>query len=637
MAPDRGQHEHNEGHDVSLDENDQLILESHLDENSEDDIEDDPTSDEAGQLELSLTRSELGKYCDDDEQPPGRSFTIRSLIVGLLVGILICFSNTFFGLQSGWISGMTMPASLIGFAFFKTISRHLSFPFSPVENVLVQTVATSVGTMPLGSGFVGVIPALEYLLTPAENGPLKLSLGKLIIWSLGLSFFGVVFGVPLRKQVILKEELKFPSGTATALMIGVLHGGADGEKKKKKVKDDVRTRSGSVRIAEDEHGESTLMAYFIPQLRHIPFLGRNLAINWLWTFNMSPAYAAQGIIMGPATTSHMLLGAIVGWGILSPLAKYQGWAPGPVKDWDRGSKGWIVWISLAIMLSDSVISLGWLIGRPIFRLIQARLNIIQEHFKKQGSLLLALPKIWIKKDNNYTSSSQSEVEESTALMLNQSHTSPTNNNTTRKRQPTSLSSSKHHQDPLTIIDAPPDQQISNRTVLIGLLLSSLLLIMALLLSIMGVRALGETDLNPVSGISKLTQLLFAIIIPRSNPNSVLINLVVGAISEAGALQAGDMLQDLKTGHLLAASPKAQFQGQMIGSFVGAVTSAVVYRLYTSVYEVPGDLFQVPTGYVWIFTARLVTGRGLPQMAGLGQRGGSGGGGYRVGLQSLLVR
>lgn len=154
----------------------------------------------------------------------GQNFTVRGVLVGLVVGILICFSNTFFGLQSGWVSGMTMPASLIGFATFKAFARHLDYPFTPVENVLVQTVAGAVGTMPLGSGFVGVVPALEYLLTPAENGPLKLSLGRLVIWSLGLSFFGVVFGVPLRRQVIIREKLKFPSGTATALMIGVLHG-----------------------------------------------------------------------------------------------------------------------------------------------------------------------------------------------------------------------------------------------------------------------------------------------------------------------------------------------------------------------------------------------------------------------------
>lgn len=74
------------------------------------------------------------------------------------------------------------------------------------------------------------------------------------------------------------------------------------------------------------------------------------------------------------------------------------------------------------------------------------------------------------------------------------------------------------------------------------------------------------------------------------------------------------MQDLKTGHLLGAAPKAQFWGQVIGATAGAVASAFIYQLYTSVYTIPGDLFQVPTGYVWIFTARLVTGEGLPPMA-----------------------
>jgi uncharacterized oligopeptide transporter (OPT) family protein len=184
-------------------------------------------------------------------------------------------------------------------------------------------------------------------------------------------------------------------------------------------------------------------------------------------------------------------------------------------------------------------------------------------------------------------------------------------------------------------DAPPEHLVSNRIVGIGLFLSISFCIicihitfgdsipfyatvvavfMALILSVMGVRALGETDLNPVSGISKLAQLFFALIVPQSNKNSVIINLVAGAVSEAGALQAGDLMQDLKTGHLLGAAPNAQFWGQIIGSTLGAIVSALIYRLYTSVYTIPGELFQVPTGYVWIFTARLVTGKGLPDMA-----------------------
>jgi OPT family oligopeptide transporter len=153
-----------------------------------------------------------------------QNFTVRGVLVGLVIGVLICFSNMYFGLQTGWVSSMAMPSALLGFAYFKAVSRYIAYPFTPVENVLIQSVAGAVGTMPLGCGFVGVMPALNYLLTPEEGGPLKIGLWKMTVWAVGIAFFGVVFAVPLRRQVIIREKLKFPSGTATALMIGVLHG-----------------------------------------------------------------------------------------------------------------------------------------------------------------------------------------------------------------------------------------------------------------------------------------------------------------------------------------------------------------------------------------------------------------------------
>lgn len=303
--------------------------------------------------------------------------------------------------------------------------------------------------------------------------------------------------------------------------------------------------------------------------------------------------------MGPATTLHMLLGAILGWGILSPLAKAKDWAPGPVEDWNTGSKGWIVWVSLAVMLSDSLVSLGWLITRPL--LFQGPLYFwkLRRYLRDHGFRSVFGPK--------------------NASTYNIIPSNEPASNPSQSEEP----------------DAPPDHLVSNRTISVLFVLSImacvaamkvvfgnlvtvtsalLAIFLALLLSLMGVRALGETDLNPVSGISKLTQLFFALVTPLSSPNAITINLLAGAISESGALQAGDMMQDLKTGHLMGASPKAQFYGQMIGSAAGAVVSAAVYKLYTSVYEVPGGIFQVPTAYVWIFTARLVTGQGLPDMA-----------------------
>ncbi|KAK3078061.1 hypothetical protein LTS18_008539 [Coniosporium uncinatum] len=258
------------------------------------------------------------------------------------------------------------------------------------------------------------------------------------------------------------------------------------------------------------------------------------------------------------------------------------------------------------MLADSLVSLGWLVLRPL--IVYGRMwapgitKTIRQH---SWTELLTLK---INPNARYAALNNDSLE-----------------NETRAR-------SKHSAADGPEADAPPEHLIGVRTTVIGLVLSlgicvgavhftfanlipvglTLLgLVLALLLSIMGVRALGETDLNPVSGISKLTQLLFAFVVPRDNKNAIIINLIAGALSESGALQAGDLMQDLKTGHLLGAAPNAQFYGQLIGSTVGAVLSALVYRLYTNTYEIPGGLFQVPTGYVWYYTAKLVTGQGLP--------------------------
>ena len=221
MASDRGSlqpEDHSQGGD---DLEDQDMTEDTVSNVSEDD---DP--------DASLHQRDDAQKFLAEQAEQGQNFTIRGVLVGLAIGVVICFSNMYFGLQTGWVSGMAMPAALIGFGFFKTVARCIDYPFTPVENVLVQTVAGALGTMPLGCGFVGVMPALNYLLRPEENGPLVLSTGKLIVWSLGICFFGVVFAVPLRREVIIREKLKFPSGTATALMIGVLHGDTDEDGKK---------------------------------------------------------------------------------------------------------------------------------------------------------------------------------------------------------------------------------------------------------------------------------------------------------------------------------------------------------------------------------------------------------------------
>lgn len=474
--------------------------------------------------------------------------------------------------------------------------------------------------------------------------------------------------------MIIREQLKFPSGFSTAVLIGVLHGKGDTQnsgtlnpskaatfgslalENRPLVQDEDTNVEGvmadpdvdlphvepakafswssNIRLLLISFGISgvyTLCTYFFPVIRNLPIFGTVAADTWLWTLNPSLAYVGQGIIMGPSTTIHMLLGAVVGWGILSPISKYRGWAPGPTDDWEIGSKGWIVWTSLAIMLADAIVSLGFMTLTPLIKHGPSFFATFKRQVQQDG-----LKGLFPRRFDGYMPVRASEDDSRPSTRGSQDVGDLPNlpSPSAERRNPFEsqpVSSPRvWDQD-----DAPPEQLVGNKTVSIGLVVSVLIcvacihitfgnlvplyatiiaVLMAMLLSIMGVRALGETDLNPVSGISKLAQLFFALIIPQTHKSSVLINLVAGAVSEAGALQAGDLMQDLKTGHLLGAAPKAQFWGQMIGATVGAVTSALIYRLYTTVYEVPGELFQVPTAVVWIFTARLVTGKGLPYMA-----------------------
>ena len=57
--------------------------------------------------------------------------------------------------------------------------------------------------------------------------------------------------------------------------------------------------------------------------------------------------------------------------MLGPVARHQGWAPGPIGDWKNGATGWVLWISLAIMLGDSLTSLSLLLISSLQRHITA--------------------------------------------------------------------------------------------------------------------------------------------------------------------------------------------------------------------------------------------------------------------------
>ncbi|KAG8840418.1 hypothetical protein FRB91_006114 [Serendipita sp. 411] len=288
---------------------------------------------------------------------------------------------------------MSIQSALLG----RLIGVMFSKPFTAQENVVLQTTAVATGTMPLAAGFVGIIPALT-LLEKSKDGsdPIRFTWFMGIVWSFGVAFFGVFLAVPLRHQTIIKEKLVFPSGKATAQLISVMYReplrkddlpasikGSSGQvedDRERLLDDNESTASGEGHhtSGSDVPGDDrqvtatgwapllqsftaaaliTVLAYFFPVIFAVPLFGDYLARQWLWYFTPSLSYVGQGIIMGLSTTVSMNLGMFVGWAILSPLSKHRGWAPGPVGDMSVGARGWILWVALAVMTADSLVSI----------------------------------------------------------------------------------------------------------------------------------------------------------------------------------------------------------------------------------------------------------------------------------------
>lgn len=55
---------------------------------------------------------------------------------------------------------------------------------------------------------------------------------------------------------------------------------------------------------------------------------------------------------------------------MGPMARRRGWAPGHVMDWKEGAAGWVLWVSLAIMLGDSLSSLALLSGSTSYHALR---------------------------------------------------------------------------------------------------------------------------------------------------------------------------------------------------------------------------------------------------------------------------
>lgn len=148
----------------------------------------------------------------------------------------------------------------------------------------------------------------------------------------------------------------------------------------------------------------------------------------------------------------------------------------------------------------------------------------------------------------------------------------------------------------------------------------LALILAFIFSFIGVQSSGTTDVNPVGTIAKASQLVIGGVTKAQGApidQAQLTNLIAGSIAGQAASHGVDMTGDLKTGHLLRASPRAQFLSQILGSVVGIWLSVGLFVLFAEAYpcitdvEIECTAFGMPAVAAWRTVAIAVTSPTLP--------------------------
>lgn len=473
-------------------------------------------------------------------RPTERQYTVRSVVFGCIIGSLLSAANLYTGFTIGWTYGASITAAITAWLVFQLWNRATgSTPFTVLENNTMQTAASASAAM-ASAGLVNAIPALM-LLTHR-----KLGFFELVAWLISVAFLGACFAIPLKRQMINSENLRFPSGIAAAETTKALYGEGTGGKEKA-IGLFSATFAGA--ILSFVRGGLELIPDTLPRVGG--FIGKHSMGKLTLGLDVSLLNLGAGALIGLRTTAWMAIGATVCWIGLVPWAVDHGYViPNDAAPnyFGRAAK-WCMWPGVTMLVVSGLLSFA-LKAKSIIKALQS-LRTLKSAVGESAHEDVEVPMKW------FTWGLLAAV----ALCITTQY---------------------------FIFGMHP-------------LLTIVAIVLSGALALVGTRAQGETDVNPIGAMGKVTQLLFAAIAP-GNPQ---INLMAAGITSAGSNNCGDMMQDMKTGRLLGASPRYQFLAQIFGILVGGLITVIVF-LKAFPIELIGTKYPAPSVQTWKGMAELLT-------------------------------
>jgi len=231
-------------------------------------------------------------------------FTLRGLIIGIVITVVFTAANVFFGLKAGLTFATSIPAAVISMAILRAMKNS-----TMQENNIVQTVASAAGTL---SSIIFVLPGL--IIIGWWNGfPFWMSFG---ICATG-GILGVMYTIPLRRALVTDSDLPYPEGVACAevLKVGSSHSQEAAES----------VESGGAGLKAVIVGSIvSAVFYVIVQTKvfaaavsdYFRVGDRGAATGF--DFSLSFALFAVGHLVGLWVGLAMLVGALIGWGWAVP-------------------------------------------------------------------------------------------------------------------------------------------------------------------------------------------------------------------------------------------------------------------------------------------------------------------------------
>ena len=247
--------------------------------------------------------------------------TVKAVIVGLLLAIILGAANAYLGLYAGMTVSAIIPGAVMALALLK--------PFNgTILEVNLATMGAAAGEC-VAAGVIFTIPALVLLGAWTEIQLLETSLISL----LG-GLLGVLWMVPLRRALVVKTTLPFPEGVAVAAVLTTTVGGETAGDQKQNTSG-IWLLVGAFFAALYKFGELSLNI-FRGTIESIVSIGKfsiGKQTNDAWLYGgvtTSPALLGVGWIIGPKIASYVLVGGLIGWVIIAPLIALATGLPTPI-------------------------------------------------------------------------------------------------------------------------------------------------------------------------------------------------------------------------------------------------------------------------------------------------------------------